>query len=135
MIGLTPDKALPRSDSETGLLPLINVVFLLLAFFLITAQLTQTAPFPVAPPTLDGEPLADQPATVIHVAADGTIAVESQPVILDALGTAIAEHGSANTQPLRLIADARADATRVITLLERLREEGRERVHLTTREP
>ena len=41
--------ALPRGKTDT-LLPMINVVFLLLIFFLISAKLTPPEPFTVAPP-------------------------------------------------------------------------------------
>lgn len=39
-----------RRKPQENLLPMINVVFLLLIFFLISARLTPPEPFPVAPP-------------------------------------------------------------------------------------
>ena len=40
----------PRRSAEAGLLPMINVVFLLLIFFLIAARLTPPEAFPVSLP-------------------------------------------------------------------------------------
>ncbi|TMV87720.1 biopolymer transporter ExbD [Thioclava sp. BHET1] len=40
----------PRTARASNLLPMINVVFLLLIFFLISAKLTPPEPFPVSPP-------------------------------------------------------------------------------------
>lgn len=42
-----PPKRRPRAES---IVPMINVVFLLLIFFLMTAQIAPPDPFEVAPP-------------------------------------------------------------------------------------
>ena len=47
-----------RKPAPESVVPMINVVFLLLIFFLMTAQITPPAPFEVTPPVSP----ADQPA-------------------------------------------------------------------------
>jgi biopolymer transport protein ExbD len=53
-------------------LPLINIVFLLLIFFLIVARLAPAAPLKVVPPTARGQVIAGKYA--LYLGADGTIA-------------------------------------------------------------
>ncbi|KPP93140.1 MAG: outer membrane transport energization protein ExbD [Rhodobacteraceae bacterium HLUCCA08] len=63
-----PPRRRARADS---IVPMINVVFLLLIFFLMTARIAPTAPFPVTPPEAQATGAAAG-ADILHVAADGT---------------------------------------------------------------
>lgn len=62
----------PRRKPEENLLPMINVVFLLLIFFLISARLTPPEPFAVTPPEAqtEAEAMGD---FVLYLAADGRL--------------------------------------------------------------
>ena len=40
----------PRRPRGESIIPMINVVFLLLIFFLLTAQIAPSTPFPLTPP-------------------------------------------------------------------------------------
>jgi biopolymer transport protein ExbD len=53
---------------------MINVVFLLLVFLLITAEMAPPLPLQVTPPKADAEAMAPGDA-VLHLAADGTLAM------------------------------------------------------------
>lgn len=69
------NRPLPRQRPET-LIALIDVVFFLLAFFMLIGRLDATAPFEVTPPlALSG---ADMPGggTTISISADGTLALD-----------------------------------------------------------
>lgn len=63
--------ASPRPKAEP-VVPMINVVFLLLIFFLMTASLTTPAPFRMVPPDTPGE--AADPAPRLYVSSEGEIA-------------------------------------------------------------
>ncbi|WP_245947589.1 ExbD/TolR family protein [Jannaschia seohaensis] len=62
------------------MIPLVDVVFFLLAFFMLVARLDATAPFEVLPPVAIGG--ADMPGggVTLSVAADGTLALNGAPV-------------------------------------------------------
>ncbi|MDR7123955.1 biopolymer transporter ExbD [Pseudotabrizicola sp. 4114] len=62
----------PRRKPVENLLPMINVVFLLLIFFLISARLTPPEPFAVTPPVAQTEAEAQGEFT-LFIAADGQI--------------------------------------------------------------
>jgi len=57
---------------EENLLPMINVVFLLLIFFLISAKMTPPEPFEVTPPSAQVEAEAEGEFT-LYIAADARV--------------------------------------------------------------
>ncbi len=61
----------PKRKDE-NLLPMINVVFLLLIFFLISAKMTPPEPFEVTPPSAHTEAEAEGEFT-LYLAADGRL--------------------------------------------------------------
>src|SRR3546814_21197217 len=69
-----------KFDGEGSILPLINVVFLLLIFFMLVGRLTQAAPFTVTPPVsqqaeaAEPQPAEAPPEAAIQIAADGRLA-------------------------------------------------------------
>lgn len=124
----------PPKSPETGenLIPLINVIFLLLIFFMLAGQMALPSPFPVQPPAArlgtepDGEPK-------LLIAADGRLALNGEPVTLDALPARLKEAGVDGDRPLRVKADGALSSERLLTVGRRLREAGVERVTLITR--
>ncbi len=117
-------------DNEDQLIPLINVVFLLLIFFMLAGALEAPHPVEVDPPR--AEEAADEPQTerTVYIEADGNIVVIDDEVALAELAGAVAERGG----DWVVRADAEAEATRVVAVLRALAEGGLERVELITRE-
>ncbi|WP_264210984.1 biopolymer transporter ExbD [Leisingera thetidis] len=108
-------------------LPMINVVFLLLIFFLLSSQIAPRAPFAVTPPRLEtGE--ASAPEAVLFMAADGRLHF-SGAQDSDALAAVAAQAAELGTLTLR--ADAEVPARAVAALIARLREAGITAVALT----
>ncbi|MCA0270663.1 MAG: biopolymer transporter ExbD [Proteobacteria bacterium] len=62
----------PKRGFEGNLLPMINVVFLLLIFFLISAKLAPPEPFPVTPPEAEAQGTANGDFT-LYLGADGAL--------------------------------------------------------------
>jgi biopolymer transport protein ExbD len=62
----------PRRILAEPLLPMINVVFLLLIFFLLVARMTAPQPVPVTAPQADGAAITGKVA--LFLGADGTLA-------------------------------------------------------------
>jgi biopolymer transport protein ExbD len=121
-----------RIDDER-VLPLINVVFLLLIFFMLAGQLATPDPFRVEPPESASERLVDAQELVLLIAADGRIAVDGEEVRLDGLTARAA--AAVKQMPglkVRLRADAASDAAQIVRILEALRAANVETVHLLT---
>ncbi len=102
----------PRAES---VVPMINVVFLLLIFFLMTAQIAPPAPFDVELPTSEADAPADG-QDVLYVSAEGELAFNDvrAGAVFDAL--ALDERDG----PLLIRADARVPAAELAALLPRL---------------
>ncbi|MBU2955062.1 ExbD/TolR family protein [Marinobacter sp. F3R08] len=103
---------------EDALLPLINLVFLLLMFFIVAGQLADT-PLPELPATARA---VDQqsPHADLVVKADGEWSIAGEVVAKDALLTHLPE--PQEKQPLRIAADesiTMADLETLFRLLER----------------
>lgn len=80
----------PRQPFET-IIPLIDVVFYLLVFFMLIGRLDATAPFEVTPPTaLTGADMPGGGAT-IAVSQTGALALDGVPFDRDALMARVTE--------------------------------------------
>lgn len=124
----------PESVDETDpILPLINIVFLLLIFFIMTGALHAVDFFAVDPPLSASEAHAVLDDTVVLVGADGRVAIGNVAVTEDALQAAVAARLAADADTVfRIKADGRVDAARVVAVMERLEAAGVRRVILLT---
>ncbi|MEX2630218.1 MAG: biopolymer transporter ExbD [Tistlia sp.] len=126
------DPPRPRNDDER-ILPLINVVFLLLIFFMLAGRLSASDPFRVEPPRSAAEAPAAAQETVVLVGADGRLALDGLLLEPPALARAVAARLKAEPgTTLRLKADGGAEATEVVAVMELLRDAGVERLKLLT---
>ena len=118
---------------DDRIMPLINMVFLLLIFFLVAGAIREVEPVEVDPPRslVEAESVTD--ALTIYVASDGRIALGETLLERDAFDLAIAAAVAANPdQPIRIVADRDVEAINVISILETLRASGSSRVKLVT---
>ncbi|MBL3563306.1 ExbD/TolR family protein [Rhodovulum sulfidophilum] len=110
-----------------SIVPMINVVFLLLIFFLISARLVSPAPFEAEPPCADGaEPAAGE---MLHLSAAGDLAFGAARG--EAVFAALAARSEA-AGPLVIRADAGIEAAALARLAARLTAEGQGPLRLVT---
>lgn len=119
----------PRRPRAESIVPMINVVFLLLIFFLMTSRLAQPEPFEVTPPeaALDTEAKAQ---AVLYIDAEGQMHFDG------AVGeAAIARLAAASTGSpvVQLRADARLEAAALARILRQLTAAGLSRAELVVR--
>jgi len=125
-------RAKPREEQET-MLPLINVVFLLLIFFMLLANVSSYIPFPVSPPDATASDAAHN-EVMLAIAADGRIALDGTEIDAAAITARLKDRlaGGAITA-VWLNADRDADSDRVIDAMERMRKAGVTEVRLVTK--
>lgn len=123
----------PKNDDER-ILPLINVVFLLLIFFMLAGKLSSSDPFEIAPPRSASEAPVDARELVIALGPQGQLAFDGAVLDEASLAQAVEDRLSQEKAPSRiwLKADGRADATRLIGIMDILRSAGVERLKLLT---
>lgn len=111
----------PRRPKGESIIPMINVVFLLLIFFLLTAQVTQAPPFELETPESQADisaQEAERDPNVLYVSRNGLL-VYNETRGEDIWAEIGARQGEA---PLEIRADKGADAAMVAALLKRLHE-------------
>jgi len=122
----------PRNDDDR-ILPLINVVFLLMIFFMLAGRISALDPFPVEPPHSASAGDNDHQETIILVDPDGRLALDGAVMDEAAFAAAMTNWVKANRNGrVRLKADGRAEATRVVAVMETLRKAGVEKLRLMT---
>ncbi len=122
------------SDSE-NVLPLINIVFLLLIFFMVAGVMEQADLFTIEPPESRAGSEAHPGDGLLLMAPDGRLALDGQPIDRARLAAVLAAYREENPGvELTLKADANGDAVEVIGLLEDLRKAGEKTVILLTTE-
>jgi len=126
-----PDR---RPDqSEERILPLINVVFLLLIFFMIAGSLSVAEPFEVEPPASRSEGAHDAEGVTILMSADGHLALDGEPLPEAALFARLEARLAAAPSPITLKADGDAPTNRLVRFTQSLYEKGVEKLDLLAR--
>ncbi len=123
-----------RRDDEERILPLINVVFLLLAFFMVAGRLDTPEPLAITPPRSTSEMPAESGAIVVRIDPRGRMTLDRAPIQPGDLAAALADRSAQVDAPLtvQLEADAATEASGIVAVLEELREAGLERLTLVT---
>lgn len=116
-----------RRARGENIVPMINVVFLLLIFFLMTAQIVPPAPFDITPPQSSATDPAAEPDT-LYISEAGVLAYEE--MFGEEALAAIAARNT--TSPLAVRADARLSAVTLATLLPKLAAAGVRETRLIT---
>lgn len=118
---------------EQRILPLVNVVFLLLIFFMLTGRLVADDPFDIAPPRSISDGMPEQRDLLVLVGLDGRLALDGEMIDPAMFKRMVATRLAASTAlRVRVKVDNRIDATRLVALLETLRDAGVERLFLLT---
>lgn len=121
-----------KSDEER-VLPLINVVFLLLIFIMLAGRLATLDPFRIDPPRSASDAAAQQRELTVLIGAKGRLALDGQVMDRAQIRSAVARRASRDGSLRVLVrADGRAEAIRVIAVMELLREAGVENLNLLT---
>lgn len=114
-----------RLRREVTVVPMINVAFLLLVFFLMTAVLTPVDPKDIAIPTARNG--SDAMGVVVTLSANGSVARG------ELLGDGV--FAGLTGQSIQIRADAKASGADLARLLSRLAASGVEDVSIITAHP
>jgi len=121
----------PGASTDDRILPLVNIVFLLLIFFMVAGQLTRADPFEIAPSRSASEGDAPDGPSLVLVGADGRLALDGTVMARPALLAAIPERIGAEGR-LRLKVDGRAEAAGLVDLVAGLKRAGARDIRLVT---
>ena len=127
---------MPRRGSpsaEDGLIPLINIVFLLLIFFMVAGQIAQPQDSDIRPPN-SASRLPLEPAEIeLSMKVSGELMLDGQPVDTDLLAQRLAGGASGQTGVrVSLRADRDATASELDKVFTQLRALGVSTISLHT---
>jgi biopolymer transport protein ExbD len=133
-----------REEVNVNLTPLIDVVFLLLIFFMVSTTFTKETHLEVdLPEAAEATQLEEQPQTVdIIISAEGTFSVNGQPLIntqAETLRIAIlkvlGDQASLEQKPpLIVTADAKTPHQFVVTAMDVAGQLGFDKLSITTQQ-
>ena len=116
-----------------NLVPLINIVFLLLIFFMLSSTLVTPDKFDIQLPESDKGDTHESVPIVILVRGDGTIAINNVATSLTELSDLLVSEIEAGAQPeLMVRADALANTKDIVAVLRQAKIAGIEAVALAT---
>jgi biopolymer transport protein ExbD len=127
-------EGLRRSSHVPNITPLIDIVFLLLVFFMLTSHFVQNDVLNVQlPETESGERLDEEKSIEIVINADGQWFYQEQALESDALYAALQQDLSGREDKrVRIRGDRSSDLDSTVTLLDIARRAGATGVDIVT---
>ena len=114
-------RQLRRPEVSINLTPLIDVVFLLLIFFMVSTSFSELTQLVVYLPEAEGAPASADTAVLLVVDVGGNMTLDGEPVPNDARGlsAAMGQRLRGNTDiPVTLSADAMTPHQYVVTAID-----------------
>lgn len=118
-----------RASADDNLIPLINIVFLLLIFFMIAGQINQMAPDDIEAPLSVSEAPMESTNIVVTMTREGVLAVNGEPSTLENLQSVAGQWASDNST-ISFKADRQLRASDVDPVLSALKSAGVAKVTL-----
>lgn len=133
-------KRAQREELAINMTPLIDVVFLLLIFFMVTTTFNRETRLLVNLPEANAEVAESIPSQIeILVGRDGSYAINGKALVNSRIETLIQgleiESGGDRTLPILLIADAQASHQSVVTAMDGIGQSGFTRMNIATQRP
>ena len=116
-----------------NLVPLINIVFLLLIFFMLSGTLTKKDFFEVSPPESNTGASAEAPELVILISKDNKIALDNKPIKVNELEAILSkELENRNIEEVLIKADGNAKSGILSKVIKHIRNAGIKRAAIVT---
>jgi biopolymer transport protein ExbD len=127
----------PEPPSQINIVPMIDVIFAILTFFIMsTLYLSRSEGLPVNLPGATTSQSQPQSQTVVTIDRSGNLALNRQPMDLEALEAQVRVVASKGQQPFVVInADQSVTHGRVVAVMDRLRRIEGVRMAIATQRP
>ena len=129
-----------KEEVSVNLTPLIDVIFLLLIFFMVTTTFSRNTNILINLPEASGEAIEQQPFEIeILIAQNGTYSVNGRQLVnsqMETLMRVVAEVSVGdNSIPMIITADANTTHQSVVTAMDAVAQLGFTSIDIATREP
>lgn len=109
-----------RTTQQENVIPMINIIFLLLLYFMIAGNLQPD--YDVTPPVASNESEPPKQIPTVAVTRDGSLRFENRPVTLDKLKVELTKF--TGHERLKIHADAKVDALTISQIMKTASEAG-----------
>ena len=129
-----------REELAINMTPLIDVVFLLLIFFMVTTTFSRDARLLVNLPEANADAGEGDPGQIeVLVTKDGSFSINGRGLVNSRVETLMQglelESGGEHSLPILLIADAEATHQSVVTAMDGIGQSGFTRLNIATQRP
>ena len=129
-----------KPDSPINLTPLIDVVFLLLIFFMVTTTFTQETRLLISLPEAGGETVDAEPESLeLTIDKEGNYALNGQSLInrdIKTIMAALKDASAGNRDlPVVITADAESSHQAVVTAMDAAGKLGFNQLQIATQQP
>ena len=129
-----------KPDSGINLTPLIDVVFLLLIFFMVTTTFTQETRLLISLPEAGGETVDKEPQSLeLTIDKEGNYALNGQSLInrdIKTIMAALKDASAGNRDlPVVITADAESSHQAVVTAMDAAGKLGFNQLQIATQQP
>lgn len=125
-----------QRKSEIPVLPMVNVVFLLLVFFLVSGTIQKVEIVPIDPPEAESGKVLDEGHIVIVLGKYDEIILNDEMVqeddIVDLVAKQLKDHPS---KIITIKADQKLPASRLIRMMDYVKAAGGQNLSLVTQSP
>ncbi len=104
--------------------PMMDIVFLLLIFFLVTSTFLPDAGMDLELPKSTTATPSEMAPTMISVAEDGAVQLDGEAITVEELEQRVAALPEADRQKITVRADARVDYGVIVRIIDALRNAG-----------
>lgn len=122
-----------EDEAEVNMTPMLDIVFIMLIFFIVTAVFVKEAGVNVFKPTAETAVLQKQVSILIAVTADDEIYINREATKIEALRTAVEKLHAENPKgSVAIQGDEEADAVLVMKVYDAIRDAGVETIAIAT---
>lgn len=116
--------ATPRQRSGDWVLQFINIIFLMLLFFMVNGVISTPMPAGLSPPVAVHGDAASPPQDALFIAADGRLSFAGHVITASEAVQLFKPSDGAGAMPRAIVADRRTSAVTLVNLLTDMADAG-----------
>ncbi len=114
--------SLSEEDADINLTPMLDIVFIMLIFFIVSSSLVKHQGIDINPPSARSASEQTRPALTLLLAADGSLVLDGQSTDLRLLKSGLAQRKHQQPELLVLLqADRQTTTGQLVQVLDQLR--------------
>ena len=127
------DHSQKDEDSEINMTPMLDIVFIMLIFFIVTAVFVKEAGVSVNKPLAETGQMQPQVSILIAITDDNTVVINRKPTEIDSVRSAIKKLHAENPRgTVNIQADVESNSTLMMKVYDAVRKAGVETIAIST---